>query len=123
MKNNTTKTIKEIVAKYLEYTERPTLQDIMNLIQPFYSFDEESLVTKELKSKARYIISTFRDKSGIRTYFSDDSGVYINIETSRDLVDLSKVNRQLNRKYAGINAAISKLRKKITKLVKKFKQK
>ena len=123
MKNNSTKTIREIVAKYLEYTERPTLQDIVNLIQPFYSFDEDSLITKELKSKARYIISSFRDKNGVRTYFSDDSGVYINIETNRDLVDLSKVNRQLNRKYAGINAAMSKLRKKITKLVKQFNRK
>lgn len=100
-----------------------SVSDIVNIIKPLYSFDEELLKEQELKRKARYIMSTFRDASKIRIYFSNSEGIYINVDRDTDLVNLSKVNRQLSVKYAGITTAMNKVRLKITNIVGKFKRK
>ena len=117
-----TKKAKQKVAEHLEYMENPHITNIMALIQPLYDFDTHDLIKKELKRKARYIMSTFKDSKKVRIYFSDNDGVYINIDKTQDLVELSKVNRQLSVKYSGLNAAIKKVQGKIQKIVDKFKK-
>ena len=115
------KTARRIVEEYLRRTGNPHIDEIIELIAPLYRFDEEDLIDKELKRRARYIMSTFKDKKKVRIYFSDSSGVYINVDKTQDLVELSKVNRQLSVKYSGLNSAIAKVRGKIEKIVGKFR--
>jgi len=117
-----TKEAKQKVAEHLEYMENPHITDIIALIQPLYDFDVRDLIEKELKRKARYIMSTFKDSNKVRIYFSDNDGVYINVDKTQDLVELSKVNRQLSVKYSGLNAAIKKVQGKIRKIVDKFRK-
>ena len=111
---------KQVVAEHLEHMENPHITDIMTLIRPLYEFNERDLINKELKRKARYIMSTFRDAKKVRIYFSDNDGMFINIDKTDDLVELSKVNRQLSVKYSGLNTAIRKVQGRIQKIVEKF---
>ena len=119
-KNNTAQ-IKDIVTENLKRMEKVYLSDIIDIIRPFYTFKKDDLIESELRRKARYIMGCFRDGNNIRIFFSDSGGAYINIEKSSDLVDLSKVNSQLSRKYAGISGALAKVQKRIKKMVSKFK--
>jgi hypothetical protein len=119
-RKNHSAVIKEIVEEILKRRERVELADIVDIIRPLYTFKKADLVEKELKSKARYIMRSIKDGKGIRTFFADEEGVYINVEKSTDLVDLSKVNRQINRKYSGIVAAMDKVRRRIQKITQKF---
>jgi len=112
--------IKGIVGEYLEYTENPTIDDIVEIIRPHYIFTKAELVERELTKKARYIMRSFKDEKGVRTYFSDDTGVYINVETTNDLDDLYNINEQLNRKYNGLSSAIKKVTNRFMNLAVKF---
>jgi len=120
-KANNNKAVKTIVAENLKRMEKPCLTDIVNIIRPFYAFERDALVEQELKRKARYIMSRFRDEKNIRIYFSDSNGAYVNVDGNADLVDLSKVHRQLSVKYSGLTSAMHKIQAKITKIVQKFK--
>jgi len=117
-----TKKIKEIVEESLKHTEKPEITDIVEMIRPFYAWEKEELVERELRNKARYIMSTFKDEQKVRTYFLDNDGVYINVEKSSDLDDLDKVNRQLSKKYSGLSAAIEKVRRRITGVINQYTQ-
>jgi hypothetical protein len=94
--------------------------DIVEAIRPFYAWNKSELVERELKNKARYIVGTFRDEKKIRTYFLDNSGVYINVEKSTDLADMDKVNRQLGRKYSGLSGALAKVENRICSVIEKY---
>jgi len=120
MKHNKKHRLRDIVEEYLEYTEKPTIDKIVNIIRPHYKFNKSELVERELTKKARYVMRTFKDENGVRTFYSDDTGAYINIETTTDLDDLYKVNAQLNRKYSGLNGAIKKVTGKFMVLAMKF---
>lgn len=115
--------VKEIVAENLSRMDKVKLEYIIDVIRPFYSFTKQDLIDKELKRKARYIMGSFRDSAGVSTYFADDEGFYINVEQSEDMVDLGKVNRQLNRKYAGLTSAMKKVKSRVTSIVRKLKEK
>jgi len=114
------KTIKEIVGEKLRHMEKPELSDIIEIIRPFYAWKKDYLVERELKKKARAIMRSFKDENGVRTYFSGNDGVYINVEKSSDLDDLNKVNIQLKKKYNGLYAALEKVRKRIARIVNKY---
>jgi len=117
-----TKKIKEIVEENLKHTEKPEITDIVEIIRPFYAWKKEELVERELRNKARYIMSTFKDEQKVRTYFLDNDGVYINVEKSSDLEDLDKVNRQLSKKYSGLSASIEKVRRRISGVITQYTQ-
>jgi hypothetical protein len=115
-----TKFLKEIITKSLEHQEKPVITDIVEIIRPYYVWGESELIERELKNKARYIMSTFKDEQKIRRYFLDESGVYINIENSTDLADLDKVSRQLKKKYNGLKGAINKVSNRIESVIAKY---
>ena len=117
------KNIKETVEEFLQYTERPTIEDIVDIIRPHYRFTKQQLIERELMKKARYIMRSFKDGNGVRTYFSDDNGTYINVENTNDMNDLQNVNKQLNNKFAGLNGAIKKVLNRITTLAAKIIEK
>jgi len=124
MKNGrkySSKVIKDIVIKSLEYKEKIELSDVIEIIRPLYAWKKDYLVERELKKTARAIMRSFKDKEGIRTYYSRHDGMYINIERSTDFDDLNIVNKQLKQKYAGLSAAIEKVRQRIISIVDKYK--
>jgi len=124
MKNGrkySSKTIKDILEENLKYKEKIALSDVIEIIRPFYAWDPNDLVERELKKTARAIMRSFKDKEGVRTYFSRHDGIYINVEKSTDLEDLNKINKQLRSKYVGLSAAIEKVRDRITSIFNKFK--
>ena len=121
MFKNNTAFLREIVTEYLKYAEKPTIREIANVIRPYCVFTEEELLEKELIRKSRYIMRSFKDGNNVRSYFSDDDGFYINVDISTDLVDLSKVDKQLNRKYAGLATAMEKVRNRIANIALQFK--
>ena len=60
---------------------------------------------------------SFKDENGVGIFFSDSNGVYINIEQSEDIEDLTKVKIQLSVKYSGILSAMKKVKAKIKKIM------
>jgi hypothetical protein len=120
--NNKTNTsiVKSVVGENILRMEKIHLTEIIDIIRPLYTFAPEELIEKELKSKARYIMRSFKDEDGVRTFFSDNSGVYVNIEQSKDIDDLSKVSRQLSVKYSGILTAMDKVKLRIKEIMPKF---
>jgi hypothetical protein len=114
------KTLKKIIEETLRHKNKPSVSDIVEIIRPFYAWNKEELVERELKNKARYIMSTFKDDRKVRTYFLDNNGVYINVEKSTDLADMDKVNRQLSKKYNGISGALAKVQNRITSVIEKY---
>ena len=116
-----TKAIREIVEENLRHMNKPEIVDIVEIIRPFYAWQPKELIERELRNKARYIMSTFKDDQKVRTYFLDNGGVYINVEKSTDLADLDKVNRQLSKKYSGLSAALDKVRNRIRGVINKYK--
>lgn len=121
-KRNNTSIIKAIVEENLNHMEKPKLSDIVNLIRPFCKYTKSQLIERELKNKARYIMRQYKDKNGVRTYFLDNEGVYINIERNDELTDLSKVESQLNVKYSGISMALEKVKNRISNVTAKLRQ-
>ena len=116
------KKARETVEENLKYIDKPELCEIVDMIRPYYSFTKEQLMERELRNKARYIMSSFKDGEKIRTYYLNNDGVYINIEKSTDLGDLDKVDIQLSAKYSGLTAAISKVRNRIDGVIDRFKR-
>jgi hypothetical protein len=114
------KIIKEIVAKKLNYKETVNLSDVVEIIRPFYAWKKHDLVERELNKTARTIMRSFKDTSGVRTYFSQQNGVFINIEKSTDLEDLEKIDIQLTQKYTGLSAALKKVRNRIAYIFSKY---
>ena len=114
------KTIKKIVANKIKKIDKPDIIDIVGIIRPYYSWDEDDLIERELKNKARAIMRSFKDDEGVRTYFSGNDGFYINIEKSTDLEDLQKVDRQLKQKYNGLAGAVDKVRKRIVNIISRY---
>lgn len=115
--------IKEIVREFLKYKEKPTINDIVEIISPHYKFTKEALVQRELTKKARYIMRSFKDENGVGIYFSDDQGFYINVDKTDKVVDLYNVNRQLNKKYTGLSGTIKKVTNRLMNLAVKINAK
>ena len=121
--NCDTAAIKKIVEDNVKRMEKVELTEIVEMIRPLHTFEYEELLEKELKHKARYIMRSFRDDDGVRVYFSDSEGVYINVEKSENLDDLSKIKMQLAVKYSGIYSALKKVRAKIKTITPEAKSK
>jgi hypothetical protein len=47
-----TKLLKEIITKSLENQEKPVITDIVEIIRPYYAWEETELTERELKNKA-----------------------------------------------------------------------
>jgi hypothetical protein len=114
------KAIKNAIKVNIKNMEKPEITDVIELIRPFCKWDKNDLIERELKSKARCIMRSFKDENGVRTYFSGEDGVYINIEKTTDLADLDKVNIQLEKKYSGLSAALNKVRTRVTSILNKY---
>ena len=114
---NETAIAKGVVKENIDRMERVNLSEVIELIRPLYTFVPSELVEKELKHKARYIMRSFKDENGVGIFFSDSKGVYINIERSEDIDDLTKVKVQLSVKYSGILLAMKKVTAKIKQIL------
>jgi len=120
---NDTATIKSVVEENINRMEKIQISDVIEIIRPLYTFTPAELIERELKSKARYILKSFKDNDGVRIFFADSEGTYINVEKSEDVEDLNKVKRQLSIKHSGINFAMKKVKTRLKELMPKFKVK
>lgn len=89
---------KEYVIDLLkEYDDRP---EITKLIEQYYS------------NKANRIMSSFKDEYGVRECFAikqnNDLTKYISVSNSNSLVDIAKVEQQLNKKQRGLGKSLKK---------------
>ena len=112
--------IKEIVRSNLERMGTADINEIIEILRPHYDFNVSRLIERELRTRARRVMGSFRDECGVRIYFSDNEGRYINIDNADNIEDLNKVRLQLHKKYSGLSAALKKVRKLAEAIQQKF---
>jgi len=106
----------EIVLAQLEDNGVITTDALVELLNPHYNFDPRKAREREVRKKANSMMARYRDAKGIRTCFNykSDEGEsrYINVDKSSDIEALEGVERQLDKKYWGLNESKKKVRKR-----------
>lgn len=88
-----------------------TTEEVMELIV----FDPQSAREQQIRKVAHRIMYGMRDEKQVRTCFAvkkDGESVYVNIDKSTNLNDLTKVRKQLGIKFDGLNRSIKKVKQK-----------
>jgi hypothetical protein len=111
------KHLRELISVTLREKGEITVGQVSELVRPFFIFDYEKSYTSELRRKVRRLMSSFKDGDGVRVCFSDDSGLYINVDTTNDLQALTNVKRQLMRKFDGTKRSLKKVRRREQALI------
>lgn len=115
---------KEIKARIYDEIERSgngevTVDFVSELLRKVLIYDPKAIEKLWYRDKARRLLAQKRDESGVRIMFATqrtDCGVYINIETCKDLSKVRAVKSQLEDKYAGIAASIAKAKRRVAEL-------
>lgn len=115
---------KEIRARIYDEIERSgngevTVDFVSELLRKVLVYDPQLVEEQWYRDKARRLLAQRRDESGVRIMFATqetDQGVYINIETCKDLRKVRAVKAQLEDKYAGIAASIAKAKRRVEEL-------
>lgn len=106
------KRAKEVIMGQIEDMGEITTEAVMDLIRPHFQFDYQNAKEQAIRRKANRLMSQFRDENGIRTCFSAGDSKYINIDTTKDMQALNAVQKQIDEKYYGLNAAKKKINKR-----------
>lgn len=97
------------VRNYAEKQSSATVDELCEMARPGHIYDVQKLIDNDLKKSVQSVVSRIRDGEGRRKSLSDNKGVYINVELTRDLVALKRVRTGLDKLYSGV----SKSRKKV----------
>lgn len=92
-----------------------TVDFVSELLRKVLIYDPKMVEEQWYRNKARQLLAQRRDESGVRIMFAtqeEKQGVYINIETCKDLAKVRAVKTQLEDKYAGIAASIAKAKRR-----------
>ena len=73
------KKIKEIVKSNLERMGSLSINEIIEIIRPYYEYDIHQLVEMEMRRAALRIVGCIRDTKDERIYYLDDNGNIKNI--------------------------------------------
>lgn len=107
---------KKVILNLMEDMEEITAEGVVKLIEPHYSFDISKAREQALRKAANQIIARFKDEKGIRVFYNytDDEGasVYVNVDATENIDALDGVEKQLNRKYFGLNVAKEKIERR-----------
>lgn len=107
------KRAKEVILNQMEQLGEITTEEVMSLIRPHFMFDVAIAKEQSLRRKANNIMRQFKDSKGQRTCYNykDSTGtsVYANIDITKDLEALNKIEEQLNKKFYGLNASKRKI--------------
>ncbi len=90
-----------------------TTEEVMELVRPHFVFDPQSAREQQLRKIAHRIMYGMRDEKQIRTCFAvkkSGESVYVNIDKSTNLDDLTKVRKQLGNKFDGLNRSLKKVK-------------
>lgn len=110
------KRAKEVIVSQMEAVGGSiTTEEVIELVRPHYQFDAYLAKERELRRKANQLMSQFKDENGIRVCFNckDEQGVskYVNIEQTKNLDDLRRVDAQISKKFDGLRASKKKIDK------------
>ena len=109
---NLDKRAKEFIWNAMEDHGEITVDEVVEIMRPHFMFDVDSAREAAIRSRARSMLASFHDHKGVRTCYSDNKGLFINIDTTNNLPSLLKVKVQLENKYVGLNNALKKVRKR-----------
>ena len=87
-----------------------SVEQVNELVRPFFIFDHKKSYEAELKRKVHRLMSSFKDDKGVRICFSDESGQYVNVDATNDLQAVTRVKRQLLRKFDGTKKSLKKVK-------------
>ena len=126
MRRTLEKRAKEVIISQMEQVGASiTTEQVVELVRSHYQFDAKAAREKELKRKANQLMSQFKDENGIRVCFNctDKNGVskYVNIEQTKSMEDLESVEKQITRKFRGLNESKKKIAKQKFNLSKQLK--
>lgn len=90
-----------------------TTEQVMNLINPYYIFDDRKLREQALRRTANSLMARYKDDKGIRTCFNvknkNGESAYVNIETTKDVEALNIIESHLDGQYQGLNMSKKKV--------------
>lgn len=93
-----------------------TVDEVRQIIHPYYRFDPVMAREREEKNYARRLLAKRRDDNGVRTCFStrdpEHPEEYVDVEHVTDLHKLDGVIRQLMAKRNGLDGPIRKALRK-----------
>lgn len=108
------KEARETILTQMDNIGEITTVELMEIIRPYYMFDIRKLRNQALRRTANSLMRNNKDDKGIRTCFScknkEGKSIYINIDTTKDLKALEKIELQLVKKYKGLNASKKKVK-------------
>lgn len=102
---------REMIRQKLYEAGEISTEELVDMIDPHYLFDQATARQREVRRMAQRMMSTMRDKKGVRTTFNcniDGVSKYINIETNNDLDNIRGVDAQLRTKLEGLKASSAK---------------
>ena len=118
------KRAKEVIMEQMHDLAEISTETVMELIEPHYIFDHQKAKQQAIRRKAHSLMAQFRDERGIRSFFAchdkDGNSKYINIETTKDLVALNAVEKQINNKFMGLNESKKKIELQRMKLIEQL---
>lgn len=100
-------------------SDEVTVDFVVGLLRQILIYDPKMVEEQWYRDKARRLLAQRRDESGVRVMFATqepERGVFINIETCKDLSKVRAVKAQLEDKYAGIAASIAKAKRRVEEL-------
>lgn len=110
------KKARDRILNQIEDLNEVTKENVIELIRPHYSFDIKNLEEQELGRVANRLIAQHKDDKGIRSFFNckndDGSSNYVNVDKTKDLNALSKIDKLLTNKYKGLNESKKKINRR-----------
>lgn len=110
------KRAKEAIMQQMEELGEITKENVMELIRPHFSPDLQILREQALGRAANNLMRSYKDDKGIRTCFNckDNTGnsKYVNVDKTKDLGALNYIEKQLNKKYLGLNKSKKKINRR-----------
>ena len=105
-----TKEIKEYILSEIRQRGAVSAEDVAEIIRGLHIYDPVSAEIQWCKARVRQLMTTWKDKDGIRILFATGTGdaEFVNIETCQVPSQLDAVEYQLTKKKDGINRALKK---------------
>lgn len=104
--------------KIIEIIENAThidTEQIVEIIKPHLNIDMNRIITQIAKKQANRIMRKMKGDDGLRKFFAYD-GQYVNVETTNELSDLTKVEEALTQKIVGLTSSRKKVNLRYTVL-------
>lgn len=113
-----TREIKDQIYDMIDRQGFATVDAIANSIRKLIIYDPKAVEDQWYRDKARRLLAQKKDENGIRSLYATKSmrGIYVNVDTCRDLPKVKAVRRQLEEKRDGLNASIAKANRRVAEL-------